>query len=120
MLDDLYEGFFGTGDGHPKPIPPELYKFMQRLVKDGMRFPAAEGHHHAESAGAEGAGSTDSTGGAAGAAASPFLLPGEADVLQFTPDGTTRHVPAPCHISLTEYDLCGCMYIYRSVQLGHF
>jgi hypothetical protein len=78
VLDDLYQGFFGaSGDGHPKPVPTELYKFMQHLVKDGMRFPARPG---------------DAQDGADASENSPFLLPSEKDNLEFTSDGTTRHM----------------------------
>jgi hypothetical protein len=64
-------------DGHPKPVPTELYKFMQHLVKDGLRFPAQPG------------GEDD---GADASVNSPFLLPSERDILEFTSDGTTKHM----------------------------
>ena len=50
---------------------------MQHLVKDGLRFPAREG---------------DSQDGADASENSPFLLPSERDILEFTSDGTTKHM----------------------------
>lgn len=68
-------------DGHPKPVPTELYKFMQHLINDGMRFPAQPGGVQ------EGADASEN---------SPFLLPTEKDILEFTSDGTTRHMDRFC------------------------
>jgi len=50
---------------------------MQHLVKDGLRFPARPG---------------DENDGADASVNSPFLLPSERDILEFTSDGTTRHM----------------------------
>ena len=58
-------------------MPTELHKFMQHLVKDGLRFPARPG---------------DAQDGADASQNSPFLLPSEKDILEFTSDGTTRHM----------------------------
>lgn len=50
---------------------------MQHLVKDGLRFPARSG---------------DAQDGADASQNSPFLLPSEKDILEFTSDGTTKHM----------------------------
>ena len=61
ILADLYEGFHGGVDGHPKPIPSSLMSFMCTLVGNDFIFP--EG----------------------------WLLPSESKLMEFNPRGATRN-----------------------------